>query len=349
MSRLFEISANSRTHPAITQANGMLLFALMKAILRPYEQRFLWSLDWNLLRTFAAVVDQGGITKAAEYLGVSQPTVSSALKRLEKATGKHLLDRRPRHFALTPAGESLYRESSAIMRTIAQIPSFISAAEHSVSGDISIALISHIASEHFDAVLSQFNAAYSDVRYSVSVTDSIDVASRVRQNQATIGLCLMNREMEGVESEPLYREYFGLYCGVAHELFENDEVTLSDLSGQHSVSFQTEIEDGPLHRIRKLREQVSLHPEPKAVSAHLGELRRLIIAGVGIGALPLHVAKRDVELGLLRQLPPYKNLPAVDVHLILSSSRSLDPAEQLFVDMLRSMIRDSPLTERTYK
>ncbi|EHK73523.1 LysR family transcriptional regulator, partial [Sinorhizobium meliloti CCNWSX0020] len=50
--------------------------------MRPYEERFLWRLDWNLLRTFIVVVEQGGVTRAAEFMNLSQPTISSALKRL---------------------------------------------------------------------------------------------------------------------------------------------------------------------------------------------------------------------------------------------------------------------------
>lgn len=346
--RPVEGCSKSIVERTIKQGNVLILCIFMETILKPYEQPFLWSLDWNLLRTFMAVVDQGGVTRAADYLNVSQPTISSALKRLEDTTGKHLLDRRPGHFALTAAGESLYHESSSVVRTIAHIPSFMSAAEDQISGHVSIALTSHVTSPHFDAVLSRFNATYPDVSYSLSVTESLDVVSRVRQNKATAGICLMNRDIEGVTSEPLYREYFGLYCGSAHELFERRDITPETLTGQQSVSFQTEIEDGPLFKVRKLRDLVRLHPEPKAVSANLGEVRRLISAGVGVGALPIHVAQRDVDLGLLWQLPPYTHLPEVDVHIVLSSVRSLDPAEHAFLEMLTDMLRGTPFSERMY-
>ena len=56
-------------------------------MLRPYEQRFPWNLDWNLLRTFMVVVEQQGVSRAADFLGLKQPTISSALKRLEQTTG----------------------------------------------------------------------------------------------------------------------------------------------------------------------------------------------------------------------------------------------------------------------
>ena len=51
-------------------------------MVKPYEQRFPWHLDWNLLRTFMVVVEQRGISRAAYLLGLKQPTISAALKRL---------------------------------------------------------------------------------------------------------------------------------------------------------------------------------------------------------------------------------------------------------------------------
>ena len=43
--------------------------------MQPYEQRFPWNLDWNLLRTFMIVVDQRGLTRAADFLGVTTETL----------------------------------------------------------------------------------------------------------------------------------------------------------------------------------------------------------------------------------------------------------------------------------
>ena len=40
-------------------------------MLKPYEHRFPWNLDWNLLRTFMVVVEQAGITLAADFLGLA--------------------------------------------------------------------------------------------------------------------------------------------------------------------------------------------------------------------------------------------------------------------------------------
>ena len=54
------------------------------------------TLDLNLLRVFDAVMAEGNITRAAERLSMTQPSVSNALKRLRDATGEDLLTRAPR-------------------------------------------------------------------------------------------------------------------------------------------------------------------------------------------------------------------------------------------------------------
>lgn len=316
--------------------------------MRSFEECFLWRLDWNLLRTFTIVVEQGGITRAAEFLNLSQPTVSSALKRLEDTVERRLLDRRPGHFSLTPAGETLYRESHLLFGSISRIPSLMAATESLVTGHISIIMTSHVTCPHFDAVLQKFNRLYPQVTYSVSVTDSADVLSRIRQNQASFGLCLMRENDPSLETHVLFREFFGLFCGLSHDLFGRRDIQPEDLAGRQSVSFQTEIENGPLFLVRQLRERVNLHSEPRGVSANLPELSRMIIQGLGIGALPVHIARREVDAGLLWALPPYDSLPAIDIHFIRNPRRSLNPAETTFVKMMQEMLRNTALDERTY-
>jgi DNA-binding transcriptional LysR family regulator len=66
------------------------------------------TLDLNLLRVFDAVMAEGNITRAAERLSMTQPSVSNALKRLKEATGEDLLIRAPRGVRPTPFGEELW-------------------------------------------------------------------------------------------------------------------------------------------------------------------------------------------------------------------------------------------------
>ena len=62
------------------------------------------NLDMTALRSFVAVADTGGVTKAAGFLNLTQSAVSMQLKRLEESLNVALLDRSSRAIAVTPAG-----------------------------------------------------------------------------------------------------------------------------------------------------------------------------------------------------------------------------------------------------
>ena len=71
----------------------------------------------------------------------------------------------------------------------------------------------------------------------------------------------------------------------------------------------------------------------------------MIIAGLGIGPLPVHVAKRDVSDGLMWQLPPYNQPPAIDVHVVWNPKATLNRAEQSLLDRLLARIEATPMED----
>ena len=64
-------------------------------------------MDLHLVTYFVAVVDHGGITKAAQSLYISQPSLSQAIRTLERRLGVTLFDRTGRRLELTEAGRKL--------------------------------------------------------------------------------------------------------------------------------------------------------------------------------------------------------------------------------------------------
>ena len=61
-------------------------------------------LDWNLLRTFVVLAESRSVSEAAQKLSLKQPSVSTALKRLEDRLGRKLINRSPGRYTLTDAG-----------------------------------------------------------------------------------------------------------------------------------------------------------------------------------------------------------------------------------------------------
>lgn len=294
-------------------------------------ERFAHHLDWNLLRTFAVVVEEGSITSAANRLLLQQPAVSMALKRLEQTVGHRLIDRRPGRFDLTEAGDRLYRQCRDIFSAVVRLPDSLASASEDITGHISLHTVSHVHNPHWDRKLESFFTAHPKVTLSVTVETTTVVISAVERNVATIGLC------DGVIPDhltraPYKRERYALYCGRGHRLFGVTGITLDALRGDPYITYPADKLGGPhMSAMTAVRALGSFGQEVRAVSSNVEEVLRLIAANVGIGMVPRHLAAPAVAAGRLWQLPPYADLPVTDVFMITNPNSILNAAEQRFL------------------
>jgi DNA-binding transcriptional LysR family regulator len=311
-------------------------------------ERLARNLDWNLLRTFLVLAESASITDAAERLGLKQPSVSSALKRLEEQLGKRLIDRSPGRFRLTAAGTLLQREVVDIHGAVLRLGTLMREVANEVRGHVRIAMASHVVCPVFDEALTAFHTAHPHATLSIDISASKEGLAAVMARRASLGVCLVHDKSPRLEYRRLYREFFGLFCGPGHPLFGRTGLTKADLGGHSSVSFVTDRMSDALRPVTLMRADAQLEDRIVGTSAHLEEVRRMIIAGLGIGPLPLHVVRRDIEDGLLWQLPPYDDMPAIDVHVVWNPKAAMNRAETALLEELLRRIEATPIEERTY-
>lgn len=314
-----------------------------------YANRFANDLDWNLLRTFMVIAEEGSITRAANQLLRGQPAVSLALKRLEESLGIRLVERGRGDFRLTAAGKNLYRECVDLYGGIARLRDVTNLASQEISGEVSIHLASHVITPLLDDLLSDIYANHSDVTYVIKNATSALVAQQVQEKNASFGLCLVNRRLPELDYQVIYREFFGLFCGPRHPLFRRKNLHIDDLRGLDAVSFGTDDLNDALRPVALLRRQYELDQRIIGQSSQLEEVRRMILCGLGIGPLPVHVVEKDVKEGLLWRLPPYEKPPAVDIYLVTNPKKRLNRAEDLIINSLKASIKEIPMEQRTYR
>jgi len=314
----------------------------------PVPPGLAWNLDWNLLRTFMLIVQERNITAAANRLRLKQPTVSNALKRLEQTLGVELIRRGPRSFEVTARGKALYQECISIFGSVNRLTSALEEAAEEISGTVQLSLASHVTTPLLDETLEVFHRLHPLTCISIDVSSSRNVIRSVLEKKAAIGICLVQEQDAELEYRHMYTEHFGFFCGPRHRLFGAQGLNLEDLRGERCVSFRTDQLDDVLQPIALLRAQAEFDRNIAGMSSNLEEIRRMVIAGLGIGALPVHVVEREVRDGLLHRLPPYTDLPPIKIWLVRHPDASLNHAEREFLRMLADRISATPVAERTY-
>jgi len=314
----------------------------------PRPERLVWDLDWNLLRTFVVIAEVKSITRAAERLNLKQPSVSNALRRLEDRVGRRLVERDATRFELTEVGRLIYEQSVEVFGSISQLPLLMRGISDDVTGHVMIATASHVVSPLFDRALAEFHRNYPRASITISVSASTEVAKQVRERRASFGICLVSQRDPALDYAMVYREFFGFFCGPQHRLYGKTGLTLDDLRGEPSVSFQTDHISDALRPVALLRSEARLNADVVGVSSSLEEVRRMIVAGLGIGPLPLHVAQRDVADGTLWRLPPYDAPPAIDIFLLTNPDKAMNRAEKALLSGLQALIAETPFEERIY-
>ena len=304
--------------------------------------------DWNLLHTFVVLAESSSVTSAAEHLGRQQPSVSNALRRLEDQIGKKLIDRSPGTYQLTDAGKLLYREAIEIYGTVAGIKTLMRDVTTEINGHIRVVMASQVTCPFFDRSLCVFHKTHPKATFVLDAMASEVALNEVAARRASFAICLVHKRNSKLEYRLMYREFFGLFCGPDHPLFGRNGLTKEDLHGRSSVNFLTDSLDDVLRPVTLIRIEAGLDGHAIGQSSHLEEIKRMIIAGLGIGALPIHAVARDIEDGLLWQLPPYDHLPRIDVHLIWNPMARMNRAEKAFLTALTMQIEETSVEERTY-
>ncbi|WP_297341179.1 LysR family transcriptional regulator [Pseudophaeobacter sp.] len=315
-----------------------------------YEpERIARELDWNLLRTFVVLAESHSVTDAASQLRLKQPSVSTALKRLEDRVGRKLINRSPGYYALTEAGRLLYREAVEINGSVLRLSTLMREMTDDVRGHVRIAVASHVVSPLINQALTGFHRDHPKASLKIEVLSSSKAIAEVAAKRASFAICLVGDHNPNLQYRRMFREYFGLFCGPPHPLFGRKDLTSADLEGHSSVSFETDRLQDVLKPITVMRAQAALGQKITGVSSHLEEVRRMIVSGLGVGPLPIHVAERDVQDGQLWQVPPYEDLPPIDVYLVWSEGATKNRAEQILLDRLIAAIDETPIEQRSYR
>ncbi len=157
------------------------------------------NLDLTALRSFVAVSDTGGVTKAAGLLNLTQSAVSMQLKRLEESLNVSLLDRSSRAIGLTPQGEQLLSYARRMLALNDEIYGKLTAVEF--EGEVTLGVPHDVIYPVIPKVLQRFAAAYPRVR--VQLVSSYTRKLKEQFNRGEIDVILTTEDSVGLGGETL--------------------------------------------------------------------------------------------------------------------------------------------------
>ena len=161
------------------------------------------NLDLTALRSFVAVADLGGVTRAATALHLTQSAVSMQLKRLEESTGLDLLDRSARKIRLTAEGELLASYARKMLAINDEAWERLST--DSYEGEIVFGVPHDIVYPHVPEILKQFAAEYPKVK--VRLVSSYTVSLKEALRDGSVDLTLTTESQRGPNESCLHQQH----------------------------------------------------------------------------------------------------------------------------------------------
>ncbi len=190
-------------------------------------------MEIRVLKYFLMIAREESITKAAERLHITQPTLSRQIAQMEEEVGVKLLDRSGRRVTLTPAGLLLRRRAEEMVALLDKTAQELSESEGELEGILHVAGGDLGATADFVALLKEFRELHPlvDIEYFSGI--STDIIERMDRGLTDVGLLVNSYNFEKYEYLPLGRpRRNGMFLPAADPLAEKKTLTPKDLEGQ---------------------------------------------------------------------------------------------------------------------
>ena len=263
-------------------------------------------LDLRRLQHLVVLVDVGSFTAAADELGLSQPGLSSSIRRLEAEVGTVLLEREPR-VRPTSAGAELVRAARSLLAGAAQARTAVAAVAGLTAGEVRIGTVQTFTSVDLAALLAEFHRAHPGVRIELREDTTASLLQAVAAGEADLAfVALDDRPLpSGLRTGRLFEEELVLITGAGTPLARRTEVRLGDLAEEDFVDFQAGT--GLQTVVEQVCAQAGLRRRIAFAATQMSMVLALVRHGLGVAVVPRPVAAHSglptVGLGgLVRRL-----------------------------------------------
>lgn len=187
------------------------------------------------LEYFMMVCDLMHVTKAAEKLGIAQPTLSLQIRALEEELGVPLFDRIGKKIVLTEAGELLRDHGAKIVRDMRNAKDSINELRSYQRGTVTAGALPSDLDYRISKLLIDYHTEYPKIK--LKVISSIEITNLVLANEVDIGIGLLPLPDDRLIQIPLSREEYVLVVSEKHPLADRAAIDFQELRHIDTVMF----------------------------------------------------------------------------------------------------------------
>jgi DNA-binding transcriptional LysR family regulator len=283
------------------------------------------------LKVFCDVARQRSFSQAARTNDVTQSAVSQIVSQLEGRLDARLIDRSTRPLQLTAVGQAFYEGCKALLAQYDELESTIRSASTETAGKVEVAAIYSVGLSDMGKFVERFAARHKKVHVHIDYLHPDQVAQRVQEGSADLGLVSFPRKTPNLAALPWREEEMVLACPPRHPLAGHLAVRLSELDGQKYVHFDRNL---------AIRRRVDRFLRDQGVSVkvvcefdNIENIKQAVVVGAGLALLPEPTLRREVEARTLVARPLFGCRFTRPLGIIHRRQR-LSPAARLFLELL---------------
>lgn len=268
------------------------------------------------LRYLVAVAEHRHFGRAAEACFVSQPTLSTQLKKLEEFLGVTLIERTSRQVLLTPVGEAVVAQAQRVLRETDQLVQIAEQHRDPFGGDFRLGIIPTVAPYLLPKVLPVIRKSFPKLNIKLTEAQTAVITRMLKAGELDGIILALPVEEEHLSEVQLYEEPFYLAVAKDHPKAGRKTVLVDDLDDEQVLL----LEDGHCLRDQAL-EVCNSHNAVENTNfraTSIETLRQMVAAGAGVTLMPeLAVPKRG---GAVRYIPFRGTPPGRHIGLVWRTS-----------------------------
>lgn len=291
------------------------------------------------LQYLVALAEHKHFGRAADASFVSQPTLSTQIRKLEDELGVALVERTPRKVLLTETGREIARRARQVLGEIEQIRAVARRTADPESGTLRLGIFPTLGPYLLPHVVPALRARFPRLELLLTEEKTEVVLNLLREGRLDAGVLALPIHDDQLHSEFLFEEEFVLAVPAGHELAARDSLKLGDLAEQDLLL----LEDGHCLRDQALEvcHLAGAGERSGFRATSLETLRQMVAAGVGITLLPTLAVNppvapsADIRLLGFRARAPHRRIA-----MVWRRSTAIAPLLKHVAEVFRALPRE---------